>query len=520
MGAYPSGPRHGLSLCAGGGGLDLGLMLAEPDFHTRCFVEWEEYPRQAIIAGQRAGYFAPAPIWDDLRTFDARPWAGRIDTLLAGYPCQPFSAAGKRLGEDDERHLWPEVARCARELGPGLEWIFLENVAGHVSLGLETVLRELWDMGFTPAAGLFSAGETGAAHERLRIFIVAHRNRDGCERGAQLCARRHADQGQCGADAERSGLVLGHASGIGRGKGGAQPEIRGRGDAAPGAGRAMDDAAGARCDGAGIRPAAELESGQSLPRAGRPAMADADGRNTGAEREQRSREQRFQPQGGGAGAGHQQLVDAESHRWGEGWAGPELWIGRDASPASAGGAMANAGGRRPDGSAAGQDQQSGRTQAIGAGAAMAHPSRTELEGIERGQHHPGGWQVPDGYPALPGGTGLHPPGPGDLAGWAAVLATRPDLAPAVSLRDVKRAADHFAQMVARGELAEAAAESIVRGMADGLAARSRALRLLGNGVMPLQAALAWVTLAGAHGLEPIEWSNAKPARKNFKPAID
>ena len=405
VGLYPSGPRHGLSLCAGGGGLDLGLMLAEPDFHTRCFVEWEEYPRQAIIAGQRAGYFAPAPIWDDLRTFDARPWAGRIDTLLAGYPCQPFSAAGKRLGEDDERHLWPEVARCARELGPGLEWIFLENVAGHVSLGLETVLRELWDMGFTPAAGLFSAGETGAAHERLRIFIVAHRDQNGRERGAQLCARRHADQGQCGADAERSGLVLGRASGIGRGKGGAQPEIRGRGDAAAGAG----------------------------------------------------------------------------------------------------GTVANAGCGRPDGSAAGQDQQPGRTQAFGAGPAMADASGAGLEGRERGgspaeRHGP----AAHGPASECGRPWVHAPGPADTAGWSDVLRHAPHLAPAVSLRDVKRAADHFAALVARGIMAESEAESIVCRMAASLSNRSRALRLLGNAVHPLAAGHAWRSLAAAHGLGPVD----------------
>lgn len=169
-------PRNGLSLCAGGGGLDMGLMLAEPGFHTRCFVEWEEYPRSTLIAAQRAGYFAPAPIWDDVTTFDAKPFAGAFDTLMAGYPCQPFSQAGQRKGSDDERHLWPDIARIIGELGPGLEWVFLENVAGHVSLGLDTVLRDLWGLGFTPAAGLFSAGETGAPHERLRVFIVAHRN--------------------------------------------------------------------------------------------------------------------------------------------------------------------------------------------------------------------------------------------------------------------------------------------------------------------------------------------------------
>ena len=150
----------------------MGLMLAESGYHTRCFVEWEDWPRAVLIAAQRAGYFAPAPIWTDLRSFDARPFRGAFDAVLAGYPCQPFSAAGKRGGVDDPRHLWPDVARVIFELRP--EWVFLENVSGHVTLGLETVLRELWGLGYTPAAGLFSAAEVGAPHQRLRIFILAH----------------------------------------------------------------------------------------------------------------------------------------------------------------------------------------------------------------------------------------------------------------------------------------------------------------------------------------------------------
>jgi DNA (cytosine-5)-methyltransferase 1 len=166
-------PRYGLSLCAGGGGLDMGLKLAEPGFATACYVEWEEYPRASIIAAQRAGYFAPAPIWDDLKSFDAHPWSGVVDTVLAGYPCQPFSQAGQRRGEDDPRHLWPHVARIIRECHP--RWVFLENVPGHVTLGAESVLRELWHMGWAPAVGLFSAQEVGFPHERLRWFCVAYR---------------------------------------------------------------------------------------------------------------------------------------------------------------------------------------------------------------------------------------------------------------------------------------------------------------------------------------------------------
>jgi DNA (cytosine-5)-methyltransferase 1 len=273
----------------------MGVMLAEPGYHTRAFVEWEDWPRAVLIAAQRAEYFAPAPIWNDLRSFDARPFCGAFDIILAGYPCQPFSAAGKRGGADDPRHLWPDVARVIGECRP--EWVFLENVPGHVTLSLETVLRELWGMGYTPAAGLFSAAEVGAPHQRMRIFILAHTD---------------------------------------------EPASRHR----------------------------ELQPG---------------------------REQRLHAEGGGAGVGHHQLVNAQGDRWREGWPRSDLWLGWEAATASAGRTVANAGCGRPDGSAARQDQQSGRTQAIGAGAAMAHSSRTELEGFQRGQHHPGGWQVPDGF---------------------------------------------------------------------------------------------------------------------------
>ena len=133
---------------------------------------------------------------------------------------------------------------------------------------------------------------------------------------------------------------------------------------------------------------------------------------------------------------------------------------------------------------------------------MADPGGAELEGQQPRQRDPGRWQEPDGYSALPGGTGLHPPGPGDRAGWATVLATRPDLAPAVGFDDCiawacRLAADPEGPITA-------AAQPALRRMADGLAHRSRALRLLGNGVHPLAAAHAWRTLAAAHGLGPVD----------------
>ena len=378
----------------------MGLMLAEPGYHTRAFVEWEDWPRGVLIAAQRAGYFAPAPIWDDLRSFDARPFRGAFDTVLAGYPCQPFSAAGKRGGANDPRHLWPEVARVIRECRP--EWVFLENVSGHVTLGLETVLRELWDLGYTPTAGLFSAAEVGAPHQRLRIFILAHTDEPASWHGP-------------------------------------------------------------------IQP-----SGQ----------------------------QRLHSQGGSAGAGQHQLVDTEGDGRCEGRPGSELRFGRDAAPASAGSAMADPGGRRSSGPAARQDQQSGRTEAVSASDPVADTGRAELEGQQPGQHHAGGWQEPDGYPALPGGAGLHPPGPGDRTRWAEILSARPDLSPTLGFSDCLAWAGRLAADPQSANTA--AAEPSLRRMADGLAYRARALRLLGNGVHPLAAAHAWRSLAAAFGLGPVD----------------
>jgi len=92
---------------------------------------------------------------------------------VSGYPCQPFSVAGKRAGESDERHLWPEVARIVSECEPAL--VFLENVAGHLRLGFGTVLADLAALGFDAEWGLFRASDVGAPHRRERLFVLAYR---------------------------------------------------------------------------------------------------------------------------------------------------------------------------------------------------------------------------------------------------------------------------------------------------------------------------------------------------------
>lgn len=173
----PENHLAGIALCAGVGGLELGLHIAEPGYRTVCYVERDAFAAATLVARMDDEALDRAPIWSDLRSFDGRPWRGKVHLLTAGYPCQPFSAAGHKLGTADPRHLWPEVARVATEAE--VEWIFCENVEGHVNLGLPEVLADLRGMGYEPKAGLFSALEVGASHLRRRIFILAHSNRHG-----------------------------------------------------------------------------------------------------------------------------------------------------------------------------------------------------------------------------------------------------------------------------------------------------------------------------------------------------
>jgi len=135
----------GLSLCAGAAGLDLGLALAEPGYRAVGYVERDAYAAAVLVARMEDQTLDRAPVWDDLATFDGRPWRGLVDILSAGYPCQPFSVAGRRRGTVDPRHLWPHVARVIAEYGP--VWVFLENVPNHLNLGYREVREELEDLG-------------------------------------------------------------------------------------------------------------------------------------------------------------------------------------------------------------------------------------------------------------------------------------------------------------------------------------------------------------------------------------
>ena len=170
------------SLCAGIGGLDLGLRLAEPRARTVVYVERDSYAAAALVARMADAALDDAPAWDDVASFDARAWRGAVDCVVAGFPCQPVSFAGARRAQADERWLWPEIARCIRDMEP--ERVFLENVPGLLSAGIGDVLGDLAALGFDAEWGVFSAASVGAPHRRERVFILAHAD------GARLEGRR------------------------------------------------------------------------------------------------------------------------------------------------------------------------------------------------------------------------------------------------------------------------------------------------------------------------------------------
>jgi site-specific DNA-cytosine methylase len=190
-------PVTHVSLCAGYGGIDLGLKRAIPNLRTIAFSEIEGFACANLVAKMEAGCLDAAPIWTDVKTFPWEEFRGKVDILSGGYPCQPFSAAGKRLGKDDPRHLWPWIADGIRVCRPAV--CFFENVEGHISLGLREVIGELEEIGYRATWGLFSAAEVGAPHQRKRVFILAHK-------------QHQRSQGwlQRGTDSQRKG-VDGHA---------------------------------------------------------------------------------------------------------------------------------------------------------------------------------------------------------------------------------------------------------------------------------------------------------------------
>tara|TARA_X000001316_G_C913061_1_gene27966 strand:+ start:40 stop:915 length:876 start_codon:yes stop_codon:yes gene_type:complete len=156
-----------LDLFSGIGGFSLGLE-STGHFETAAFCEIEPYCQKVLKK-----HWPNVPIFDDIRKLKGKD-IGAIDIITGGYPCQPFSVAGKQKAEQDPRHLWPEYFRLIQELRP--TWVIGENVSGHIKLGLDSVLEDLASEGYSTRTFSISASSIGANHKRERIWIIANSN--------------------------------------------------------------------------------------------------------------------------------------------------------------------------------------------------------------------------------------------------------------------------------------------------------------------------------------------------------
>lgn len=389
-----SSPINHLSLCTGGAGLDLALRLAVPALRTVCAVEIEASAVARLAENMQAGCLDDAPIWSDVKTFDGKAWRGCVDIVSGGYPCQPFSFAGKRNGTSDPRHLWPDVARIVREVRPTL--CFFENVPGHIGLGFGEVKGTLEGLGYRVESGIFSAEEVGANHRRERLFIMAYSHGQQTER---------FDSGGFLGEAHRESDSVANSPRLGRGR-------RDHGNAG-GSGRPL------QTEGS----CGELEN---------TAM---DGR-----RETGSRE----PCESG------ELADTESERCGE--AGRLRW---SRSEERLGGAGENL---------AFSEGQGLQKRQRGEAAELAGPRQSggELADTSNNGHEQPG-DSRDGWCGSPHHCSFPPP-PNATQAWRDILREDPSLEPALC------------------------------GGSDGMAWRVDRLRILGNGVIPVVGALAFLCL--------------------------
>jgi DNA (cytosine-5)-methyltransferase 1 len=193
--------RH-LDLFSGIGGFALAAQIVG-GIETVGFCEIDPWARSVLTKN-----FPTIPIHDDVKTLNPKNY-GTIELITGGYPCQPFSHAGERRGEEDDRHLWPEVRRIIDECRP--RWVLCENVAGHISMGLDTVLSELETLGYSARPLVIPACAVNARHRRDRVWIIANAV---CERGQRLWDEL-AESCECGQGrknhAETCNLVSSHA---------------------------------------------------------------------------------------------------------------------------------------------------------------------------------------------------------------------------------------------------------------------------------------------------------------------
>ena len=174
--------RTHLDLFSGIGGFALAAGWA--GFETIAFCEREPFPRRVLRK-----HWPDVPIIEDVQDLDGRDYRGTA-LLTGGFPCQPYSHAGKRRGKEDDRHLWGEMARIISEARP--RWVLGENVVGLISMGLDEVLSDLEGMDYASEAVVVPACAVDAHHRRDRVWIIGSRNVEDTQgnRGRQAKLRR------------------------------------------------------------------------------------------------------------------------------------------------------------------------------------------------------------------------------------------------------------------------------------------------------------------------------------------
>lgn len=498
-----------ISLCAGGGGLDLGIELAMPCSSPAVMVERESFAVANLVAAMQQGFLADVPVWSNARSFNGRPWRGIVDGVVGGIPCQSHSLAGKKLGSLDERDLWSTARRIIVQSRPW--FVLIENVAGMLSAGAdeiagaERVRRDLHRLGFKVEAGLFTASEVGASHERERLFILG--------------VADYALRGWSAGD-------------VARGCDGAQRPHRGcSGDVEDPDRRQQSGRSAGREEANGWRSHHQHSGPSEGFRSQHVGLADAD--DAGLERYRESIER---PGECVAGQSSGELVDASGNGWREWWAEPAVRSGRDTA-ASTSDAMGDAisggyDGRSDDSQRV--PQQRTIAQGTGGGVdrievALADPDSCaawrhgraifgaeDAPATERNEHRyqpDRSWDGSGEVANLEGKLSLFPPGPGDIEAWRYISEFAPERLPAISSHDrfmltiraaliaadgdptARERLDPKGPYGLRAEVVQAIAESHLRKLDDGLAAaRIDWLRLLGNGCVPLQVATAFRTL--------------------------
>ena len=194
---------HG-SLFSGIGGFDLAAewMGWENAFHC----EWNEFGQRVL-----KHYWPKAVSYGDITKTNFSRWNGTVDVISGGFPCQPYSQAGKRLGKEDERHLWPEMLRAIREVSP--RWVVGENVRGLVNwndgLVFDEVQADLEAEGYEVQPFLLPACGVNAPHRRDRIWFVAHRKNIRCNEAEGFGRERPERQSHNRAEVRRTSYTNG-----------------------------------------------------------------------------------------------------------------------------------------------------------------------------------------------------------------------------------------------------------------------------------------------------------------------